>query len=150
MPPLNPENRPVGTDIKCIAQRPAGDQWEFVSWAFDWRSYAQFGFLADVRNYSQSPVISEPRGRPDDLSAADDDRVHEDLSSSSWLSLDELEAFDYDQAFEDRREGGQTLPPGEGSMVTLREFLGEGFFDEIARLRSLGAARIVFGFGFAH
>ena len=33
---------------------------------FDWRSYALFGFLADVRNYSHCEPLSECKGLPDD------------------------------------------------------------------------------------
>jgi hypothetical protein len=138
----------MGVDITCIAQRQEGEIWTFVDWAFDWRSYGLFGFFANVRNYSLSPVISEPRGRPADLSGVDagDDRINEDLWSASWLSLAELIAYDYSAEFEDRRSGGETLPQGKGQQTTLRAFLGEGYFEELDRLQALGAQRIVFGF----
>lgn len=136
----------MGTDIKCLAQRQTTEGWETIGPAFDWRDYGLYGFFADVHNYSVSPVIAEPRGQPTDMSEADRDEVHEDLHSQSWLSLEELRAYDYDQQFEDRRQNGTTLPEGEGGWTTLREFLGEGYFDELHRLEAAGASRIVFGF----
>src|SRR5882724_8843475 len=66
---------------------------------FDWRDYGLFGFLADVRNYSASPVIAEPRGLPDDLDMDEETRrEHADgwYHTESWLSLAELLAYDYD------------------------------------------------------
>ncbi len=42
--------------------------------------------------------------------------------------------------------GAVVVEPGHGKHVTFREFLGEGFFDEIKRLRDAGAERIVFWF----
>src|SRR5690242_12249014 len=46
---------------------------------FGWRSYAVFGFLADVRNYSHCTPISEPKGLPDD---------------SEWLNSPSKYAYD--------------------------------------------------------
>jgi hypothetical protein len=70
--------------------------------------------------------------------------------------MDELSAFDYTQQMEDRRctrlvaagyyDGGCTCVPGEGKQMTYREFLGEGFFEDLAELRLLGVQRIIFGF----
>ena len=117
------------------------------------RDYRMFGFLADVRNYSHSPVIAEPRGVPDDASVkvrAEHDWWESDAHSASWLTLAELLAYDYDQTFWDRRINGRALAEeGEGVHLPLREFLGEGFFGYLDGLRRLGDpenVRIVFWF----
>ena len=126
---------------------------------FDWRSYGMFGFLAGVRNYSDVPPISEPRGFPDDMSpeAVDElDAWDTDAHTPSWLTVEELAAFDYDQPVEDRRitvqvapnawNGAGTAEPGGGKMTTWREFLGKAFMDDLEKLKASGADRIVFWF----
>lgn len=127
------------------------------------RSYRIFGFLAGVRNYSGTVPISERRGLPKDVSQ----EVIEDIESScfyphsaSWLSMQELAEFDYNQMTEDRRcarevtmangfsylDGGSTCDPGEGEVMTYRDFLGEYFFKQLDRLREIGTERVVFYF----
>jgi len=83
--------------------------------------------------------------------------------SFSWLSLKELLDFDYSQQFENRRyrktiitagggtvvDGGAKAAPGEGEMVSYRNFLGTSFFECLLQLKMLGApedVRIVFWF----
>lgn len=147
----------MGCDIHSVAERRADGKWEAIKGfaPFDWRSYGMFGFLANVRNYSAIPCISEPRGLPDD-SPFSEDHSDCDYHSGSWLSVDELSAFDYEQEIEDRRvtrqvapnmwSGAVTAEPGEGAKTTFREFLGEGFFDDLQKLKDIGAERIVFCF----
>jgi len=150
----------MGCDIHAYVERlnDAG-KWEFVEDAdpFDCRSYGIFGFLADVRNYSCSPVIAEPRGLPDGLSAeAQDeyDRWDTDAHTASWLLLSELVAYDYDQPMNDRRitrngDGGVTGTPEEGTVMTVRDFLGEWYMREIERLAAIGEperVRVTFWF----
>lgn len=121
---------------------------------FDWRSYGLFGFLADVRNYSDVPPISAARGVPDTLSKEAAHCIESwdaDAHSHSWLTVAELEAFDYEKPVEDRRitvngNGGCTAEPGGGRMTTYREFLNTGYFDELKRLKEAGIERIVFCF----
>lgn len=155
----------MGCDIHTFAQRRNdGGGYETITsnfaegpQPFYWRSYGLFGFLAGVRNYSDVAPISEQRGLPADMNRCTDE--YEELSdchSCSWLSVEELAAFDYDQPMEDRRvtqqtgpnswSGGCTAEPGGGQMTTYREFLGEPFFHDLAELRRIGAERIVFGF----
>jgi hypothetical protein len=164
----------MGTDIWAFAEVRRDGVWQWVRGVFPDadprevdevfpnRSYALFGFLADVRNYSRSPVIAEMRGMPFDISAGLYDQHPDEYGS--WLSLAELLAYDYDQVFWDRRVTRTTFNPvsggsvtdgaalaeeGEGEHVTLREFLGEGFFARLDRLAELGApedVRIVFWF----
>lgn len=119
--------------------------------------YGLYGFLAGIRNYHDVPPIAQPRGLPADVSLfvrrqADDSDWH----SRSYLTLAELEAFDYSQMMEDRRytkqtgarsfDGGATCEEGQGVKITFREFLKEGYFKELDRLKSLGVERVVFWF----
>lgn len=158
----------MGCDIHSFVEVRPDDRWvrsdaqfqhypDYASDApFFHRSYSYFGFLADVRNYSHSPVIADPRGLPDDstLSPDDVDYALDAGHSHSWLMLAELLAYDYDQVFWDRRvtrdgNGAALAEEGEGEHLTLRAFLGEWFFETLAALGKLGApedVRIVFWF----
>jgi hypothetical protein len=126
------------------------------------RNYGVFGFLADVRNYSHSPVIAEPRGLPVDVSGgllAEYDKWGGGAGSASWLTVAELRDYDYDQVFWDRRitreiqpgsfDGAALAEEGEGKHLPLREFLGEYFFrtlDDMAKLGDPADVRMVFWF----
>ena len=150
----------MGCDIHCYAERRSGKKWQKVKCdALGNRSYGTFGFLADVRNYSDIPPIAERRGFPADASSGVRGSYEGwggDAHSPSWLTLDELSSFDYDQPVEDRRvtrqlgpnffSGGCTAEPGGGHMTTFRAFLGEWFFKDLQKLRDAGADRIVFWF----
>ena len=157
----------MGCDIHIWAERKTTNGYvavtdvKFTEGAspFDWRSYRMFGFLAGVSNYSDVPPISEPRGLPDDISAqvfAEFEIWELDAHTPSWLTVEELAAFDYDQPIEDRRvtvqvapnawDGGRTAEPGGGEMTTWRAFLGKAFMNDLEKLKSCGATRIVFWF----
>lgn len=176
----------MGADIHSFAEKKINGKWirieeevfheyddNYTSEPFGWRSYAVFGFLADVRNYSHSPVISEPRGLPDDSEYLNQ-FAYEDYGTSytnrqdiegweyhsmSWLLLSELLEYDYYQKFEDLRYTEQTSPNvfngaaiseiGKGEITVLKDFLGTGFFKDIDVLKTLGEpenVRIVFYF----
>ena len=163
----------MGCDIHIyVEQRQADGSWSKVDWPsarpddyidgpFDWRSYGVFGFLGyEGRNYSEVPALAEIRGLPEDVSTSvreDSDGI--DWHSHSWLSVDELSAFDYAQTFEDRRvtvqtgprtfNGGATAEPGGGQVVSYREFLGDSFMNDLATLTAMNAVRatrVVFWF----
>lgn len=149
----------MGCDIHVRAERFENDQWRVVAGDFlGHRGYNVFGFLAGVRNYSDVIPISKPRGFPEgtSLSTNDDRYINWSGHSASWLSIDELLNFDYDQITEDRRctkvdihghmSGGETCNPGEGKSMTYKEFLGSHFFKDLERLQLAGADRIVFWF----
>lgn len=126
------------------------------------RRYGVFGFLGySERNHSLVPALAPLRGLPADLSAAVARQARErkaDAHSHSWLSVPELAGFDYTQPFEDRRtsqyvggvlDGGATSEPGLGTSTTFREFLGDQFFVDLAKLTALNATRptrVVFWF----
>lgn len=160
----------MGTNICTVAQRRnETGEWIDVHGGFlqgrdpfDWRAYSMFAFLAGVRNYAAITPISEPRGLPHDFYVGEFENDDDDswrwstYQSPSWLSVAELQAVDYDQIVEDRQaalqtgprswDGGHTCPPGEGEFMTLREFLGRGFFNDLHKAEELGVERIVFGF----
>lgn len=156
----------MGCDIHSyVEQQDSTGQWQYIpgDWPddgpFGWRSYGTFGFLADVRNSSCVPPLAARRGLPADLSIQVIFKRQEDdaitwTHSTSWLTVDELSAFDYDATFEDRRitvgsDGQATAQPGGGKTVTYREFLGESFFQDLNKLQKLNEqrpTRIVFWF----
>lgn len=157
----------MGCDIHVFAEKNVGGIFEKIEMPYGWfdsRSYGRFGFLANVRNYSgvvpfgqtEVPEKYKPIGRGIPADVSDDvksefDDWETDAHSESWLSLEELLAFDYEQVMEDRRvtrnnDGGCTCEPGEGRKMTYREFLGPNFFDELQQAKSKGADRIVFWF----
>lgn len=159
----------MGTNISTVAQRrDERGEWINVDGGFlkgrdpfDWRAYSMFGFLAGVKNYAGIIPISEPRGLPDDFHVGefedgDDSWRWSSYHSTSWLSIAELKAVDYDQVIEDRQvtlqdspnswDSGHTCPSGEGETMTLRHFLGEAFFADLYKAEELGVDRIVFGF----
>lgn len=102
---------------------------------FDWRSYGMFGFLANVRNYSEIPPLSDPRGVPENCTAAKEDVDDWDYHSWTWFDLKELIDFDYERTFEDTRGCGA----GElGETISFRKFLGPAFFEDIEAMKALG------------
>lgn len=149
----------MGCDIHSyVESQNENGTWERVTWErqeefdegpFDWRAYGMYGFFADVRNYSAVPPLAEPRGLPKDVSEqvrAEHEDDGWDAHSTSWFSVDELLAFDYEQEFEDRRvtrggHGGVTADPGEGRMRTFRDFLGWTYFRDLDILRALNEKR---------
>lgn len=146
----------MGCDIHSYAERKTDDGFEVVEGLnpFDWRQYGMYGFLADVRNYSDIKPISPQRGFPADASkfvAEEHDHWSSDAHSASWLLVEELTAFDYDAPMEDRRvtidnDGGRTAPPGGGTMTTYREFFGPRFFEDLEEIKRAGATRVIFWF----
>jgi hypothetical protein len=139
-----------------------GKSHEFTYEPFSDRHYGLFGWLANVRNYSAVEPLSEARGFPDDASPEvrqDYEGWGVDAHTPSWLDARELLEFDYEQVFEDRRvtrqigpnmwHGGITGEPGEGEVVTYKEFLGGELQRTLQVLRQLfdqGEVRVVFWF----
>jgi hypothetical protein len=147
----------MGCDIHSFAERKnqEGTYSEIKGIKpFDWRCYGTFAFLAGVRNYSDITPISEPRGIPDDISEtvkSDFIKWDCDVHTPSWLSVKELEEFDYDSEIEDcmcmrNNNGGSTCKKGEGKKQTYREFLGKSFFNDIEKLKEANVERVVFWF----
>ena len=156
----------MGCDIHTHLERQRADgSWEQLQLGYEplgHRDYGLFGVLADVRNYSVVPPIAEPRDLPEDVSPevrANFEEWECDAHTPSWLTVQELVEFDYDQLMNDRRVVRQTGPnswdhgatgtPSEGTPKTYREFLGGHVMDQIEDLRALGDPaqhRLVFWF----
>ena len=153
----------MGCDIHTLVQVKKDGVWRDSDLeVFDCCSYGIFGFLANVRNYSEVPCISEPRGLPDDWSQDYTESLGlncGDYHSYSWLTLSELLNYDYNIVFWDRRisrvmstgwiDGAATAASGEGRMIKIRDFLGNYFFDELFRMLELGDSdnvRVIFWF----
>lgn len=151
----------MGCDIHAYAERRNEQgEWELVPGeVFDFRSYGIFAFLAGVRNYSAITPIAPARDFPEQASKEVTAWYKAwgcDAHTPSWLTLEELLAFDYWAQMEDRRcvrqmslnswSGGKTCEPGEGRVESYREFLGDGFIEELQSLAARGAERIVFWF----
>lgn len=149
----NSESFIMGCDIHLVTQVRRDGKWvdaPIEKEPFNYRSYGLFGFLADVRNYSEVPPISKPKGLPEDFKTPVDDWFEIDnpySHSHSWLTLKELVEYNYDQVFWDKRvtrqtgpnswDGAATAMPGEGQHLTVREFLGEQFWDDLTGLLAL-------------
>lgn len=120
----------MGCDIHMVAQFKNGDEWQTAKWpneyfgkwadaseetveVYDGRNYDLFAMLASVRNGEGFAgidtgngfvPISKPKGFPEGFVLIDGS--HEDAwmgeHSFSWLSLAELEAYDWDQTTKKR------------------------------------------------
>jgi len=99
----------MGTDIhEYMEKRQPNGTWEQVPAPNLWRNYDVFSILADVRNgYGFGGCktgeglipISEPKGLPNDLSVGLLEQIEDDwgFHSHSWLTLRELQEYDYEQ-----------------------------------------------------
>jgi hypothetical protein len=135
---------------------------DFTDDPFPYRNYGLFGFLADVRNYSCVEPISEDKGFPNDASievVTEKETWDADGHSHSWLTLEEMLSVDYDKIIWDKRVTRQVSPncwdgsceanEGEGEHLSLREFLGQSYFQTLDILKTLGSpesVRVVFWF----
>lgn len=150
----------MGISVIAFSEKRDGDRWVLVEReVLDFHSRTDSAFLAGVWNTSLVPPIAEPRGAPAVMSepvTAELVAYGSDAVAPSWLSVEELLRFDYEQRFEDRRvarrapqgwmDHAVTGEPGQGRIVTYREFLGLDFFEELERLSASGAERVVFWF----
>jgi hypothetical protein len=156
----------MGSDIHVhVEQQDLDGSWQHTRWPaevpdyvgagpFTRRHYGVFGFLGLCsRNYSRVPAVAQLRGLPPDISRETRRDAHAwraDGHSHSWVSVQELADVDYSQTFEDLRgDGGVTTEPGCGEMTTLRAFLGDPFFADLAALTAMNqvrSTRMVFWF----
>lgn len=150
----------MGCYIKSFAEAHENGKWVALPVdAFTMQYYGFYGWLGGVRNYSAMVPIAAERGLPPGASRLvrrEYGMNPWDNHSVSWVGMDELLTVDYDQIVEDRRvtvqtgqrswNGGATCESGQGQKMTLREFLSEQYFQELLRIQSAGAERIVFWF----
>ena len=107
---------------------------------FQDRNYNVFNFFAGVRKYDDIEPIALPRGIPKDVSStarSSFKRWGMDAHTPSWLSLEELMAFNYD-----KKVYGDSSP----RQGTYRDFLEEDFFNDLEKMKEKGVERIVFWF----
>jgi hypothetical protein len=133
----------VGCDIHSFTEVKVDGRWKFRCFGpFDDRDYGLFGFLAGVRN-THVPQIAECRGLPHATDPRSPDYSNDpDYHSHSWLTLAELVGYDYSRTFYDDWH--------KGSLITVGDFLGSDFKQNLDVLLSLGAeaadVRVVFCF----
>lgn len=138
----------MGADIHIFAEIRKADKWERLTEdvfpyyghektnaPFNWRSYDMFGFLANVRNYSNIPPLGELKELPNDseylntkldepigfnygfvdngIAYTIKEEIENDLDyhSKTYYTLKELIDFDYDKTFEDLRYTEVTKNP---------------------------------------
>jgi hypothetical protein len=150
----------MGCDIHCYAERKVRGRWRMMRGQFPLRlrDYRVFALLAGVRNDEGIPPIAQPRDLPGDTSAGVmvEFRKCDDAHSVSWLRIPELLDHDYGRivTVEERRaavaahpkdRGGDGMAEEVGAMA-VRQLVGEDFFDELQKLKTCGAERIVFWF----
>lgn len=132
----------MGTDVDFyLVKKDENDVYHYVAdLDYSNRNYALFGWLANVRNYSDIPNISE-------LTYVKLEHNFEEnylIGSYSIVSCRILRTFDYDQPVEDRRvtvqtgprswNGGATCKPGGGKMTTYRDLFDDEWFEIINEL----------------
>ena len=134
----------MGIDIYGYVEVKKGDAWEYVKekWPYDGcRNYLAFYFIGHRHSgYGGFPRIAEPRGLPPDLSPkvkAASDEWQGEYFYPSWLTLDELLKYDYNQVVSRQRvitviENGEpyylaphTEEEGEWKDFTLYEELSQ-------------------------
>lgn len=120
---------------------------------FHWRSYALFGFLADIRNNAGCEPIPGLKDIPDDATekVINTSRGWYDGSDDlqgNCLYLEDMLDFDYDKTFVDKTE---YYNRSKNEIVSYRDFLGAGYFKTLDELSSLGNpsdVRVIFWFSF--
>lgn len=141
----------MGCDIHVHLER-RDDQGRYVEipqhpydYPLGTRIYTRFAFLAGVRNWANIVPLSSPRGLPYDVSATvrqQSDDWDIDGHSHSWLTVNELLTFDYDQPLYFGEHGRDR----RCTESTYRELLDDHFLQELRDIQALGATRLVFWF----
>ena len=154
----------MGDYIKSHAEVRDPDTGEWSSQVEDVlsQSYDMYAlvFGYQPRNYAAVPtsIIPEPNGLPEDVSdwvrmdgysyvhcgccgfAGCDNEEHS-YEPKGWayshIPLTALLEFDYDTRFEYRRNCGDTVPAGQGEVMSYREMLGEHYFEQLEKMRQL-------------
>jgi len=132
---------------------------------FGWQDYALFGFLAGVRNMSQSEVVRHDPGLPENVTKEVKD-LYEPWDAcgkpydpngmyaygTSTCSLSMLLDFDYEKTFKDQRSyyDHETGHMVEGKILTYRKHLGKDFFIHLDILKGLSSSpmqvRVIYWF----
>ncbi len=127
----------MGYDMYVHIERRAGAGWEHVpSVPYEGRRSVVFAQLAGVSNNEDLTPLAEPRGLPRDLSYGvycfryvPSDQLP-DRRVTSWLTLAELEQFDWAAFGAEWEETDFSV----GVMNRLRELAAEGYAPEDIRI----------------
>ncbi|WP_158679795.1 hypothetical protein [Deinococcus sp. NW-56] len=111
--------------------------------AFVDRNYALFSVLADVRNTFGIRPIVHPRGLPEDASPQVEAYFDGDCTVS-WVTLDELQDYDWDQIITDSRRPHANP---ESLREAVEPFLSRNLPYLLAQVEDPSDFRIVFSFG---
>lgn len=128
----------MGCDIHSFGEvRSASGTYEtLLTSPFNWRAYGMFALIFGVRNNSYGFVpIAKNRGLPVDVSVvckASSDAYGYDSHSHSWISVKELQEFDYESLILVRHE-----------YISCKELLGTNFFTDLQMLVDANAERVV-------
>ena len=161
----------MGVDISTQLEVLRGGQWQLarlsaaelsddspdaLSFPLNWRHRDMFSFLCCGINYQTNvpQILAEDRGLPLDSVCLNSEKYPgctyrewemEDGNNYgfSWLTLAELLAFDYEQPC------GPTVEARRFPDATMRDFLGEAFFNHLGRMKEYGIpseVRLIFYF----
>jgi len=130
----------MGCSITCTAYKRLDDGRfsQIPTDTFQDKNYSNTAFLADVRNYTG--IVPIPFGGAERPVPPPTSLDHNSLEwcwdtgpdALIWFTIDELLKFDYSKPC--RVDGNETY----------REFLGDGYFEEIEKLRASGATHVMF------
>ncbi|SFQ73999.1 hypothetical protein SAMN05216567_13414 [Variovorax sp. OK605] len=105
---------------------------EFDSWS------SLYGFIADVANVAEIGPLKNRRGFPEDAGVEACEAYKDgEWYGATWYQLSELTAFDYARVVFDHRKKVS---------LTVREFLGDGYFDSLDILVKADVKRVIFFF----
>lgn len=144
----------MGCDIIMHSQVKKDNEWVWYDYCiFDERSYTLYGILDGTRGTEFKPIISEYRGFPEDskdkLKKSDpydndyttEEGVYLGYTGVNYLSLRELQSFDWDQEIPNRPKEWGTMR----DCTFCREVLP--YLEELARIfGGPDNVRIVFGY----
>ena len=127
----------MGMDFECVCEKKVEGKYVRVDLQptpFNERFYHHYYFFIE----EGAPIFFAQRGLPyDDMCPEVYDYYRGGFCkhSESWVLLSELFSINYEQCY-----------PAftDGTLMTLREYLGESFFIELERMRESGVDRMVY------
>lgn len=151
----------MGTYMEIQAFKTVNGEADEIEHDVQWYSYDTMAWLCDVRNYARVKPLPHQHldwrqvreilyGKRDEDKVAfgyfsDDDHEYDPNDSYYRVEMSDILAADLDEVFEYRRNNGNTLPAGQGKMMTMQEYL-ECELPGIAKLKELGAEFLLLRF----
>lgn len=111
------------------------------------RWYNLFGVLAGVRNYVNAIPIAEPKGLPKDIDYITEDHFEVwiyNAHSMSWLTLRELQEYDWEQEFLDGRDGFKKVKAKDCINLDFEYVIKK--MEQLAETFGVDGVRVVFWF----